>query len=137
MQSVLRSIRAQPQPTQKILPSPRLPSKLSTPGIVRFQKSAAGGTSRPKSDGERMDKAAGKEEKGMKGDTMSSFGEGYATRSEEEGFGGIYRGNQEQLEKEEEEKEKDIHKHSPEFDHQQGSEVKEKETSRHQKDANA
>lgn len=27
-------------------------------------------------------------------DTMSSFGVGYATRSDEEGFGGIYGGNQ-------------------------------------------
>lgn len=30
---------------------------------------------------------------------MSSFGEGYATRSDEEGFGGIYGGNQEDEEK--------------------------------------
>lgn len=127
MQSVLRS---------KILPSP-LPynnyfSRKPTPGIVRFQKSAASGTNRPESDGgETMDhQTTGKKEKGIRRDTMSSFGEGYATRSDEEGFGGIYGGNQDEHENE---KDKDIH----EFDKQQGSEVKEKEKSRHQKDANA
>lgn len=54
---------------------------------------------------------------------MSSFGEGYATRSDEEGFGGIYGGNQ-YVSKEGEEKD--------EFDHNQGSHVKEKEKARHQ-----
>ncbi|KHN41981.1 hypothetical protein glysoja_003721 [Glycine soja] len=34
-------------------------------------------------------------EENKQGDTMShSFGEGYATRSDEEGFGGVYGGNQ-------------------------------------------
>lgn len=129
MQSVLRS---------KILPSPlgynNYFSRKPTPGIVRFQKSAASGTNRPESDGgETMDhQTTGKKEKGIRGDMMSSYGEGYATRSDEEGFGGIYGGNQDEHENEKD-KDKDIH----EFDKQQGSEVKEKEKSRHQKDANA
>ncbi|KAK6924361.1 hypothetical protein RJ641_010561 [Dillenia turbinata] len=65
------------------------------------------------------------------GDAMShSFGEGYATRSDEEGFGGIYG-------------DKDIdpqpgtvkriHEDHPEYDKSQGSEVKEKEKGRFQK----
>uniref|UniRef100_K4BB45 Uncharacterized protein n=1 Tax=Solanum lycopersicum TaxID=4081 RepID=K4BB45_SOLLC len=56
-------------------------------------------------------------------ETMSSFGEGYATRSDEEGFGGIYGGNQEDEEKV---------VHGSEFDNKQGSEVKEKEKARNQ-----
>ncbi|XP_060195586.1 uncharacterized protein LOC132624861 [Lycium barbarum] len=61
-------------------------------------------------------------------DTMSSFGEGYATRSDEEGFGGIYGGNQEA-------EEKIIHGNAPEYDNKQGSEVKEKEKARNQPQA--
>ncbi|XP_019182850.1 PREDICTED: uncharacterized protein LOC109177832 [Ipomoea nil] len=62
------------------------------------------------------------------GDTMSSFGEGYATRSDEEGFGGIYGGNTG-----EEEGEKIIRGNTPaEYGENQGSEVKEKEKGRHQ-----
>lgn len=52
-----------------------------------------------------------------------SFGEGYATRSEEEGFGGTYAPNQ-TLNKEDEEDEV-AHEN-------QGSEVKEKERGRNQ-----
>ncbi|EYU40157.1 hypothetical protein MIMGU_mgv1a016129mg [Erythranthe guttata] len=70
-------------------------------------------------------------------DTMSSFGEGYATRSDEEGFGGIYGGNQyfgkdkdEKLGNENEGK--IVHEDADEFDHSQGSEVKEKEKARNQ-----
>ncbi|KAK4416561.1 hypothetical protein Salat_2481600 [Sesamum alatum] len=58
-------------------------------------------------------------------DTMTSFGEGYATRSDEEGFGGIYGGNQYVA--------KDTDgKNATEFDQNQGSEVKEKEKARNQ-----
>nr|GLL26326.1 uncharacterized protein LOC109177832 [Ipomoea trifida] len=66
-------------------------------------------------------------------DTMSSFGEGYATRSDEEGFGGIYGGN---TQEEEEEHHKIIPGNAPaaseEYGENQGSEVKEKEKGRHQ-----
>lgn len=57
---------------------------------------------------------------------MTSFGEGYATRSDEEGFGGIYGGNQYVV------KDKNGHE---EFDHKQGSEVKETEKARNQSKA--
>nr|CAB3493427.1 unnamed protein product [Digitaria exilis] len=63
------------------------------------------------------------------GDVMShSFGEGYATRSEEEGFGGVY-GRPDP----EEHGGADDH---PEYDTSQGSEVKEKEKekARHHRD---
>ncbi|KAG4987919.1 hypothetical protein AAZX31_11G066100 [Glycine max] len=64
-------------------------------------------------------------EENKQGDTMShSFGEGYATRSDEEGFGGVYGGNQSKPEMD------------PAYDKTQGSEVKEKEKARHQTSAN-
>ncbi|KAF5736038.1 hypothetical protein HS088_TW14G00171 [Tripterygium wilfordii] len=65
------------------------------------------------------------------GDVMShSFGEGYATRSDEEGFGGIYVGNQSSSKAD---LDKEIHENHPAYDKTQGSEVKEKEKARHQK----
>ncbi|GAV68772.1 hypothetical protein CFOL_v3_12275 [Cephalotus follicularis] len=67
------------------------------------------------------------------GDVMShSFGEGYATRSDEEGFGGIYGDNQSQCNIQ---KDEDIHESHPAYDKSQGSEVKEKEKARHQTNA--
>ncbi|OIW11003.1 hypothetical protein TanjilG_22810 [Lupinus angustifolius] len=70
-------------------------------------------------------------EEATHGDVMShSFGEGYATRSDEEGFGGIYGGNQSPPDK-------TIHENHPAYDKTQGSEVKEKEKARHQTSANA
>ncbi|KAI4327589.1 hypothetical protein L6164_020029 [Bauhinia variegata] len=69
------------------------------------------------------------------GDVMShSFGEGYATRSDEEGFGGIYSGNQ-SLPKTE--TDKLIHENHPAYDKTQGSEVKDKEKARHQTNASS
>ncbi|KAL6542286.1 hypothetical protein OROMI_023888 [Orobanche minor] len=62
-------------------------------------------------------------------DTMSSFGEAYATRSDDEGFGGIYGGNQ-YLHKDTEDK--NAHGEAPELERNQGSEVKEKEKARNQ-----
>ncbi|XP_044480657.1 uncharacterized protein LOC123207344 [Mangifera indica] len=67
------------------------------------------------------------------GDVMShSFGEGYSTRSDEEGFGGTCGSNQ-FLPKDE--SEKGIHENHPAYDKTQGSEVKEKEKGRHQTQA--
>ncbi|KAF5463983.1 hypothetical protein F2P56_014101 [Juglans regia] len=68
------------------------------------------------------------------GDTMSdSFGEGYATRSDEEGFGGVYGENQ-SLPKTGQ-NENSIHENHPAYDKTHGSEVKEKEKARHQTSA--
>ncbi|PAN45294.1 hypothetical protein GQ55_9G105300 [Panicum hallii var. hallii] len=64
------------------------------------------------------------------GDVMThSFGEGYSTRSDEEGFGGVY-GRNDPVEHPGTE----IHPSHPEYDTTQGSEVKEKEKARHLKD---
>ncbi|KAB1214582.1 hypothetical protein CJ030_MR1G014036 [Morella rubra] len=69
------------------------------------------------------------------GDVMShSFGEGYATRSDEEGFGGIYGGNQ-SLPQTEQHQQSTVHGNHPDYDKSQGSEVKEKEKARHQTSA--
>ncbi|KAH7655762.1 hypothetical protein IHE45_18G032700 [Dioscorea alata] len=59
----------------------------------------------------------------------NSFGDGYGTRSDEEGFGGIYGRNQE-FSKENEPKPKHGENHS-EYDTSQGSKIKEKEKARH------
>ncbi|KAL6843475.1 hypothetical protein ACP4OV_026537 [Aristida adscensionis] len=65
------------------------------------------------------------------GDVMShSFGEGYSTRSDEEGFGGVYGGNDPV-----EHPGTEVHPSHPEYDTTQGSEVKEKERARNLKDA--
>ncbi|EMS67882.1 hypothetical protein TRIUR3_31296 [Triticum urartu] len=64
------------------------------------------------------------------GDVMThSFGEGYSTRSDEEGFGGVYGQNDPVLNPGTE-----VHPNHPEYDKSQGSEVKEKEKARHLKD---
>ncbi|CAN7005286.1 unnamed protein product [Brassica oleracea var. botrytis] len=62
-------------------------------------------------------------------DVMShSFGEGYATRSDEEGFGGTYGGNQ-TFQKDNNDK---VHENHPDYDKTQGSEAKEKQKARNQ-----
>nr|AAX95683.1 hypothetical protein [Oryza sativa Japonica Group] len=64
------------------------------------------------------------------GDVMThSFGEGYSTRSDEEGFGGVYGQNDPVFNPGTE-----VHPSHPEYDTSQGSEVKEKEKARHHKD---
>ncbi|KAJ0239053.1 hypothetical protein HA466_0235650 [Hirschfeldia incana] len=87
------------------------------------------------SDQRKMDKKAEKPKdkklenpKEKTGDVMShSFGEGYATRSDEEGFGGTYGGNQ-SFQKGND----DVHENHPDYDKTQGSEAKEKERGRNQ-----
>ncbi|KAA0036233.1 hypothetical protein IC582_018427 [Cucumis melo] len=82
---------------------------------------------------EEMDESQNKTKE--TGDIMcDSFGEGYATRSEEEGFGGTYGGNVLDDDDEEHRNKKSVNEH--EYDRSQGSEVKEKEKSRHQAHAN-
>ncbi|XP_058772743.1 uncharacterized protein LOC131646798 [Vicia villosa] len=90
---------------------------------------------KPDSD-RKMDQAqkanTEKKETTEHGDVMShSFGEGYATRSDEEGFGGIYGGNQSL------QQHKSVHENHPDYDKTQGSVVKEKETARHQSNSKA
>lgn len=63
-----------------------------------------------------------------------SFGEGYASRCDDEGFGGIYGGNQ-SLQKTEHGQL--VHENHPAYDKSQGSEAKEKEKARHQTDASS
>ncbi|XP_006650516.2 uncharacterized protein LOC102720220 [Oryza brachyantha] len=64
------------------------------------------------------------------GDVMThSFGEGYSTRSDEEGFGGVYGQNDPVFNPGTE-----VHPSHPDYDTSQGSEVKEKEKARHLKD---
>ncbi|XP_004512041.1 uncharacterized protein [Cicer arietinum] len=85
---------------------------------------------------QNMDKAQKPNREETKhGDVMShSFGEGYATRCDEEGFGGIYGENQSLNTNQ---KDKSVHENHPDYDKTQGSEVKEKEKGRHQTNANA
>ncbi|KAK7406690.1 hypothetical protein VNO78_08320 [Psophocarpus tetragonolobus] len=91
-------------------------------------------TQRNSDSGGEMDKNQMPSEEKKQGDVMShSFGEGYATRSDEEGFGGIYGGN-ESIPKTD--TDKLIHENHPAYDKTQGSEVKEKEKGRHQASAN-
>ncbi|XP_022893905.1 uncharacterized protein LOC111408371 [Olea europaea var. sylvestris] len=87
---------------------------------VRFAQVMLG-PNQPQST-EKMDQS--QESKNQRGETIASFGEGYAMRSNEEGFGGIYGGNR-IISKEDEEK--IVHGNVPEYDKSQGSEVKEKE----------
>ncbi|KAL7101813.1 hypothetical protein ACP275_08G078200 [Erythranthe tilingii] len=109
-----------------------LPNQIITrrkPSGIRFAQS--GSSTQP----DEMDQKTVPESHTM--DTMSSYGEGYATRSDEEGFGGIYGGNQyfgkdkdDKLGNENEGK--IVREEADEFDHSQGSEVKEKEKARNQ-----
>ncbi|KAL8257197.1 hypothetical protein R6Q59_029238 [Mikania micrantha] len=101
-------------------------------GTVRFQQATTGNEK-----SRNMEKKQEAKDTGKKGninineDVMSySFGEGYATRSDEEGFGGIYRGNQSLCRDDDEDK--IVHGNCPEYDKTQGSEVKEKEKARNQ-----
>ncbi|KAL8160733.1 hypothetical protein V2J09_002270 [Rumex salicifolius] len=67
------------------------------------------------------------------GDVMShSFGEGYATRSDEEGFGGIYAGNDSTSDPNNQPHKPVIHENHPEYDRNQGSQVSGKEKARNQ-----
>lgn len=125
MLNALRSLRT--QPAIPLSSSSTYPYNFSRKICgVRFQQAAAGNGKLENS--RKMDQPQGKN---PKEETMNSFGDGYATRSDEEGFGGIYGENQELTKKDEE---KIVYAKVPEFDTSQGSEVKEKEKARHQKE---
>ncbi|GMP27424.1 hypothetical protein CsSME_00003424 [Camellia sinensis var. sinensis] len=69
-------------------------------------------------------------------DVMShSFGEGYASRSDEEGFGGTTCEASDAASKIEQDRM--IHENHPAYDKSQGSEVAEKEKARHQTTADS
>ncbi|CAH2043126.1 unnamed protein product [Thlaspi arvense] len=92
----------------------------------RFSRKVTGVSFATASDQQKMDKKP-ENANDKTGDVMShSFGEGYATRSDEEGFGGTYGGNQTFQKKNE------VHENHPDYDKSQGSESKEKEKSRNQ-----
>ncbi|KAK4710216.1 hypothetical protein R3W88_004729 [Solanum pinnatisectum] len=124
---VLRMINAIRLANRAQLP----PSVLSNPlayHIARNNSDIRFVTSAGQPDNNNMDQTK-KPEQDKAADTMSSsYGEAYATRSDEEGFGGIYGGN-----KEDEENIK--HGKAPECETKQGSEVKEKEKARNQPQA--
>ncbi|KAH7566418.1 hypothetical protein ACOSP7_022885 [Xanthoceras sorbifolium] len=121
MNHAIRSIRTNPPPTVF---------------LSRFRQATTMQQSKRPEKSEGMDKSQNQNKPTEKtGDVMShSFGEGYATRSDEEGFGGIYGDNQSFPEAEADKK---IHENHPDYDKTQGSEVKEKEKARHQTNASS
>ncbi|XP_057808254.1 uncharacterized protein LOC131022749 [Salvia miltiorrhiza] len=100
---------------------------LAPPSAIRFVRAASGEMDSKKQTEPESKKQTEPESQTL--DSMSSLGEGYATRSDEEGFGGIYRGNQSLSEDGDD---KNVHADALEFDHDQGSHVKEKEKARNQ-----
>uniref|UniRef100_A0A1J3EU36 Late embryogenesis abundant protein n=1 Tax=Noccaea caerulescens TaxID=107243 RepID=A0A1J3EU36_NOCCA len=115
MISAFKSIRSLPSTTVCFLSPPS-----------RFGRKVAGVSFATAPDQKKMDKKP-ENPNDKTGDLMSdSFGEGYSTRSDEEGFGGTYGGNQTF------QKDKEVHENHPDFDKTQGSEAKEKERARNQ-----
>ncbi|KAK8937940.1 hypothetical protein KSP40_PGU011656 [Platanthera guangdongensis] len=116
---LLRSfwILIKPPPSSSVKASP--PAKFRLPALRFYSRSAE----------EKMAEKAGQEKQKppptASWDAMSdSFGHGYSTRSDDEGFGGICAGNQFLRDGGEEP-----------VAAEQGSEVKQKERARHQEDA--
>ncbi|CAN8277627.1 unnamed protein product [Cochlearia groenlandica] len=106
------------------LPSTTTVSFLSPPS--RLGCKVTGVSFATASNKENMDKKADNPNE-KTGDVMShSYGEAYATRADEEGFGGTHCGNQ-TLQKDDE-----IHENHTNYDKTQGSESKEKEKARNQ-----
>ncbi|KAM0970449.1 hypothetical protein ACFX13_018775 [Malus domestica] len=133
MTTAIRLIR--PQPPAWIF-TPPLPSNLGRKASgVRFKQAASVDvSSEPESENGNMDKQQDKPTE-KTGDLLShSFGEGYASRCDDEGFGGIYGGNQSLPKTEHGQL---VHENHPVYDKSQGSEVKEKEKARHQTDASS
>ncbi|KAE7999920.1 hypothetical protein FH972_004303 [Carpinus fangiana] len=126
--AIIRSTRIHP-PTLFSAPLPYNAGRKFACGIG-FRKGTTMASQQPDSK-HKTDKAHSPNDE-KNGDVMShSFGEGYATRSDEEGFGGIYGGNQSIPNPEQDEH---VHENHPAYDKSQGSEVKEKEKARHQSD---
>ncbi|POO02540.1 late embryogenesis abundant protein [Trema orientale] len=129
MITTLRSVRTH----TPCITSPPLPPNFGRKApVVGLRKATNSTSGEPHSN---MDKGKEENPNEKTGDVMShSFGEGYATRSDEEGFGGIYGGNQ-SIPKAPDDPV--IHENHPDYDKTQGSEVKEKEKARHQTSANS
>ncbi|XP_024978740.1 uncharacterized protein LOC112515976 isoform X2 [Cynara cardunculus var. scolymus] len=111
MFSAIKSLSIQKKPpVSTLLATSNTFAGKATPviGTVRFQRASAGSE-----EPDNMEKNQQAKEPEKRGDVMShSFGEGYATRSDEEGFGGIYGRNQ-SLSHEDEEKV--VHGNSPDM----------------------
>ncbi|XP_050291417.1 uncharacterized protein LOC126732543 [Quercus robur] len=128
MNNAIRLTRTYP-PTLLSVPLPQ--QKASG---IRFRKITSMST-QPESKQNRDEVQKGLNPNQKTGNVMShSFGDGYATRSDEEGFGGIY-GEKQSFQKPQ--KDEPIHENHPAYDKTQGSEVKEKEKARHQTNANS
>ncbi|KAK9948624.1 hypothetical protein M0R45_004191 [Rubus argutus] len=135
MINAIRSIRTQ-SPALTIKPSLHpasnyLARKASRVGFR--QASTTTQPTEPDSEPDMGDKPQDNPRK-KSGDSMShSFGEGYATRCDDDGFGVIYGRYESATEVEQEQLTQENHPN----DNTQGSEVKEKETARHQTNESA
>lgn len=134
MSAAFRHLLLHPSPHHLFLRPATLPCPASI-SAVRLQQTMSWSSKAKPDDQEREGSMAQNEKPTPKTtstvDPMSnSFGEGYATRSEEEGFGGVYGGNQ-RLRPEECDKENVVREKNHSDDYRtQGSEVKEKEKGR-------
>ncbi|XWS33760.1 hypothetical protein CRYUN_Cryun22dG0111000 [Craigia yunnanensis] len=116
--NAIRSVRAHPP---AIFSSPLQSSLGHKSSVISFRPVVTSSSRHPEPEPKNLESMDQKDKnpKEKSGDVMShSFGEGYATRSNEEGFGGIYGGNET-------------------YDQTQESEVKEKEKARHQTHASS
>ncbi|XWS29299.1 hypothetical protein CRYUN_Cryun24cG0017000 [Craigia yunnanensis] len=129
MNQAIRSVRAQPPANFSYFLQFSLGQRISAISF-RTVTSSSRSPENPKSMDQKENNP-----KEKTGDVMSnSFGEGYATRSDEEGFGGTNGGNQS---KSKIQMDKEINENHPAYDKSQGSEVKEKEKARHQTQASS
>ncbi|XP_038883658.1 uncharacterized protein LOC120074572 [Benincasa hispida] len=131
---MINAIRFGRTPPPIVLTSPLPPQlrRICSPELRSRQ--AIGLATAPDQNSNDMDDSQNKAKE--TGDIMcDSFGEAYATRSEEEGFGGTYGRNQ-PSDDETDNKKWPSHGNQHEYDKSQGCEVKEKEKSRHQAHAN-
>ncbi|CAA2974779.1 Hypothetical predicted protein [Olea europaea subsp. europaea] len=107
MDNAVRSVRILP-PTAAIFSS-KLPKNISRRICEGRFAQAMSGRNQPQSTKKIDQSQESKNQRGIK-ETIASFGEGYATRSDDEGFGGIYGGNQSISKKDEE---KIVHGNAP------------------------
>ncbi|KAG6766820.1 hypothetical protein POTOM_027994 [Populus tomentosa] len=130
MNHAIKSLRTSPP---CVLSSPAKQVGRKTPGVSFRQVTTMAG--KPESEQKNKSNDENKDDKNglvliLGWGLMSrSFGEGYGTRSDEEGFGGIYGGNQSITEAETDVKVDESH---PDYDETQGNEVEEKEKARFQ-----
>ncbi|KAF5189770.1 late embryogenesis abundant protein [Thalictrum thalictroides] len=121
----LRVVRFQPNP---------LPSIGKKTAILRLPQAKFVSTQAESQDKKKKNMSNTQNPSQKTGDVMSHpFGEGYATRSDDEGFGGIYAGNQ-SFPKPEDDKHDHADENHPDYDKSQGSHVEGKEKGRHQVD---